>query len=53
VGGSGGRITCYLNGYPGHTGIDIGISGGYGTPVLASAGRRRKYLAYRNRIFYS
>jgi murein DD-endopeptidase MepM/ murein hydrolase activator NlpD len=37
VGGPGGRITCYLNGYPGHTGIDIGISGGYGTPVLASA----------------
>jgi murein DD-endopeptidase MepM/ murein hydrolase activator NlpD len=37
VGGSGGRITCYINGYWGHTGVDIGIVNGYGTPVLASA----------------
>ncbi len=37
VGGYGGRITCYLNGYPGHTGVDIAQAGGRGTPVLASA----------------
>lgn len=32
-----GRITCYLNGYWGHTGIDIAVTGGTGTPILASA----------------
>ncbi len=37
VGGRGGRITCYLNGYPGHTGVDIAQAGGRGTPILASA----------------
>lgn len=35
--GTGGYITCALNGYRGHTGIDIGGAGGTGAPVLASA----------------
>lgn len=32
-----GYISCYLGGYPGHTGIDIAVMGGTGTPILASA----------------
>lgn len=32
-----GYISCYLNGYRGHTGIDIAVIGGTGTPILASA----------------
>lgn len=32
-----GYISCYLGGYPGHTGVDIAVTGGTGTPVLASA----------------
>lgn len=34
--GTGGYITCGLNGYWGHTGIDIGGTGS-GSPILASA----------------
>lgn len=32
-----GYISCYLGGYPGHTGIDIAVRGGTGTPILAAA----------------
>jgi len=32
-----GYVSAGLNGYPGHTGVDIAVRGGTGTPILAAA----------------